>query len=1103
MSRLSLYLLGAPGLELDDQPIDINRRKALALFAYLVLTRQPYRRESLATFLWPDVDQSRALANLSTQLWTLNKACGEGWLEAGEEVIALLPEREVWLDVEQFRKIATAPPAESLISSVTSLSEAAALYRGDFLAGFTLRDSPAFDEWQFFETENLRRELAGILEKLVRCHILLESFESAIPYAQRWLSLDQLHEPAHRELMRLYQWSGQRAAALRQYQQCEMILENELGIGPDEETTALYQDILKHQSRGKSARVQRTVEVPVTPGVIHVPPQTTLFVGREHERDEIAHLLDDPACRLLTLLGPGGIGKTRLSLQMAVDLGAGYPDGAYFVPLAPAEYLLSAFADALKFSPQNGDPKDQLLCYLSEKRLLLITDNFEHLLDSADLLSEILTAAPGVKILATSRERLNLQEEWIYDIQGLPYPPDANVEDFDRYGAVQLFLQSARRVRADFALSGEDRAAVRQICYLVDGMPLGIELATAWLHVLSCPEIAQEIERSLDFLTTNWRNLPARHRSVRAVMQSSWDRLTSQEAHVLSQLSIFRGTFDREAAQAVTGASLPILLALVSKSLLRRTPAGRYEMHELLRQFTAEMLDDPHERDAALNRHAIHYAAFLQHQEPALKGNSQIEALDRIELDTDNIRVAWHWAIDRRNLQIISAMLPGLTMFYMMRSRLLEHKELFLFAVTQFEQESLSEDDQMVFYELKAGLSMAYHQLAEHPAATKIYSEIAPFFAPLDTKELALTFMLLGIVTTWSYVYERGLGKWSQKALHWFEVMEDRWGMALAYRLIGDWIHYGPDGLEPAKQYYQQSFDIAASIGDLWGQGLALKALGSIALAVGDYAEAEQLYRQGRELNHIVGDHGEVVWAMDQLIAILIMQGRYDEAADLAREAMTLARQLGNRSAFAWGTFQLGDIALAAGRYEEASEWYDQSVSLFQVAERLSYVPSWIVSARAALAFWQRDYITAKQMIEENLVWLSRSKTYKVSSESFLMLAISIAALNGDLAMAKHYILKSLKLIRESNFAPDMLMSLAGLGWFLSIIGPQEHALEILLFVCHHPVTPAFARTQSDRLLSDILSTQSPEIVSAAEQRAAAWTKDTLLRAAVDDLRFF
>lgn len=401
-------------------------------------------------------------------------------------------------------------------------------------------------------------------------------------------------------------------------------------------------------------------------------PATTGFVGRESEQAEIIRLLSDPACRLLTLVGPGGIGKTRLAMHASAEKLRNFPHGVYFVGLASVNspgLLATAIAGALKISFHSSDNLDSsLVQYLHEKQLLLVLDNFEHLLEGTKLLTDILEAAAGVKILVTSRERLNVQEEWALVLDGLAFPKNAAHDTLESYSAVQLFVQRARQIQVGFLLA-ENGDAVTAICQRTEGMPLGLELAATWLRAMSCRQIAAEMQGNLDFLTSPLRNVPERHRSLRAVFEQSWSLLTVVERDVLMRLSVFRGGFDREAAEQVAGASLPILAGLVDKSLIRLNPAGRYDLHELVRQYAAGKLLDAGETAAAVESHYDYCLKLAEGAEAHLFGREQVAWFDKLEVELDNLRTALTWSIEtERGLQLATA----LSWFFCERSHWIE-----------------------------------------------------------------------------------------------------------------------------------------------------------------------------------------------------------------------------------------------------------------------------------------------------------------------------------------------------------------------------------------------------------------------------------------------
>ncbi len=417
-----------------------------------------------------------------------------------------------------------------------------------------------------------------------------------------------------------------------------------------------------------------TDKIPRQPATLtHLPNYPLPFVGRQDELTRITDLLRE--CRLLTLVGPGGIGKTRMAVEAARAQMSYFGDGVYFVALAPLsspEPIVTIIGAAmnLNFSEIiNVEPRTQLLKHLRDKHALLVLDNFDELLDGVGLVAEILHSASGVKVLVTSRERLNIQEETLFRVEGMALP-DAT-QTVTENGAVQLFVQCSQRVRPDMPFSEEDLRSVARICELVEGMPLGIVLAAAWVEMLSPREIADEIARSFDFLETDMRNMPSRHRSVRVVFESAWQMLTEAERAVFAKLSIFRGGFTRGGAAAVAGASLPTLMALVNKSLLRREPGGCFEIHELLRQYAAEQLAQLDSADDSRRAHSQYYLNWLQtlNEEDDAPG-------------FENIRVAWHWAVDHDQYDAIENALDSLYEFGTRRSQHWDVLHMFDHAIT-------------------------------------------------------------------------------------------------------------------------------------------------------------------------------------------------------------------------------------------------------------------------------------------------------------------------------------------------------------------------------------------------------------------------------------
>lgn len=550
--------------------------------------------------------------------------------------------------------------------------------------------------------------------------------------------------------------------------------------------------------------------------------QLTPFVGREIEMGTLGRLMADPARRLVTVTGPGGIGKTRLALEFAAQQVERFAGGVLFVPLAAAsaeDGVIAAVADALAFTfSPFGDRRQQLLTYLGGpnlKHMLLLLDNFEHLLDAAPLVSDMLRAAPNLKIIVTSRERLDLSGEIPFDLGGMEVPAFdlATPERALEYGAIRLFVQSAQRVRPGFALQAADVPHVQRICRSVQGMPLGIVLAAAWVEMLSPQEVADEIDMSLDFLESTLRDAPERHRSLRVVFESAWNKLTDTERDTFMKLSIFRGGVARPIAQYVTRASLRTLAALVNKSLLRRDPdSGRYEVHELLRQYAAEQLEASGQAAATRNIHSHYYVSFLAQREADMRGGRrQWDAIKEIDADFENVFTALTWLIQQRNADAVGMALESFFLYCLLAGSFEEAATLLYPAQVQFAPPLRAEPGL-----LWARLAVRA-ELARTPHADRAQIERALAVAQRhdDHTEIAFCLWTLGYVASSTGDYAQAVALMKQ-SLAIYGALDNAFYTGRVMSDIG--LFYGVMGQHgPSTAYLEQSLAIQRAIGDEGG----------------------------------------------------------------------------------------------------------------------------------------------------------------------------------------------------------------------------------------------------------------------------------------------
>jgi predicted ATPase/transcriptional regulator with XRE-family HTH domain len=626
-----------------------------------------------------------------------------------------------------------------------------------------------------------------------------------------------------------------------------------------------------------------------------LPPQFTPLIGRVAELNTLDSLFSNAGLRLATIVGPGGMGKSRLALAVAERQlsTVRFPDGVFFVELVPvdtAEQIATKIANTLDFplvggGRQTRTPRQQVLDHLRAKQLLLILDNCEHLLDGVcDLAVAILAETPGVVLLATSRERLNLRGEQLFPLGGLSAGDAAD--------AVALFVATASRLRPDVIFDAGHLTGVARICALVDGMPLAIELAASWINALTLEEIAAEIAHDLGVLETEAYDMPVRHRSMRAVFDATWQRLDATERDVFAQLAVFRGGCTRVAAQAITGATLRQLHALVGKSLLQHHPErDRYLTHELLRQYAAEQLSaDPHKERAAREQHAAYYLGALAGHGSDLKGARQREALDAIEAESENVRAAWAWATGQRRTDLLAPALEPLGWFYKWRGR----------------------------YE---------EGLAACAAASTALAGIATPEALL-TRAIALgwqsTFTFaLGHIDDAIVLPEQALALLDVPPLSGCDTRATR-AFLLLRRADVTTYH----DAEAATVDTHASLALARSCADPWAVATALLNVAYMLLLSGRDSAALGVFAECSQLLHELGDRLLRVEALAGKSRAARYCGLYPEAARYAEECLDIGRQLDNPALVAQGYSNVGITAWYLGEYTRMCDMVSESLAI-------------------------------------------------------------------------------------------------------------------------------------------------------------------------------
>lgn len=988
--QIVLNLLGQFQLTVDGQPIaGLTSTKLQALIAYLAVEQeQAHSREFLAELLWPDRPSGVARQNLRQTLSRLqralpteiaalltisrNKICfNPGYVSPGY----VSPGYDVQIDftgfvraLEQVRHhqhdqlISCAHCCQKLATAVND-------YRGDFLLGLSC-NSVAFDEWRLFHEERLRQEMLQALDTLVQHHEAAQRWSDVYRFAWRSVEIDPLREVAHQQVMRALAHSGQRKAALDQYLRLTELLHDELGVEPATSTTALYETIRDQQAGlvDVSTVLPGHATAPQTEVPHNLPIQHTPFIGRRQELQRVAERLAQPECHLLTLVGPGGAGKTRLALEAATrqwqKRGHLYPDGIYFVALAAVEdgeQLVTAIAAALKYHfPDDAQTSAQrqaaLIEHLQPMRCLLLLDNYEQLAESTDLLVAMLSEVPQIQLLVTSRVPLHLRAEWLLDIVGLTYPDAADLappaltnewaieaRSVINFEAVQLFSSAACRVLADFTLSEQTAMAIGRLCFLTEGLPLALELAAAQVRTVPVPVLVEAVQQNLDTLATTMRDVPARHRSLRAVFDHSWRLLPPPLQKSFCRLALFRGTFTQEAAIAVTDCTADTLTQLIDYSLLREAEehptTRRYAMHEVLRQYAAEQLQqDIRDEQRTRTAHGNYYMTFVAEMQSAIDSHDTLQAVDMITRELDNIRAGWQWAATHCAETLLQQSISPLQRYFILSGQTEEgghFADSALYAVTAWLDAHIHPVDakrvrvEQLCAELHAMRARLFYKQARYRAGIEHAMQalrIAEACGADHTAALAALYWGICLLNLGEYAETEAkltMALTRARSIAWQKIESD------ALRALGI-LADQQNNLQAARHYYEASLAISQEIDDLRGISASLGNVGSICRQQGDFSAAHRFLGQSLAIHRRIGDRSSEGRTLSMLGELSADLEEYPQAEQYFGEALHILRSLGEEHYAADALVSLGKVYWEQGRSDLAVACWQEAVPIYE-----------------------------------------------------------------------------------------------------------------------------------------------------------------------------
>lgn len=861
---IRLTLFGAPAVAMPGRSVALPMERRGQLLAYLAFKRGWVSRAELSALLWPELPSGAAYANLRKTLHRLQQVDWAPALEAQAGALRVA----VSTDVAGFEEALAAQ----------RLHDAVALRQGELLAGFDDDASPAWSAWLAFERNRLREAWRDAALR----HLAAGPIEpaAAIALATQLLEADPLDEAAVRAQLTWLARSGQTARARQLYREFTARLQAELELAPSAELKAL------HDALGSASASTPGPSPPVAAAAAG-PAAGSAFVGRNVERKQIADLLAQDECRLLCLLGPGGVGKTRLARQAMGELAARFADGAALIPLEDlnaADEIGPRLARELGVPPAgNRDPLEQVIAALGPRRMLLVLDNLEQLAAGAAVVERLLQGCPGLKLIVTSRVRLALAAEWLLPVDGLPCPEPEDADRVESFDAARLFIKAAQRVAPALEPAAE-AAAIVDICRLTGGLPLVLELAAGWTRLLSCAAIAAELQQGTELLRAVDATQPPRHASIQAVFDQSWRLLSAAERDVLARLAVFRGGCSVEAARAVAGAPLPVLGALVDKSLLRKDGA-RLSLHPLVQQMVEAMQPaDGAVLPPARQAHAGYFHRLLRQLRRGAE-NGERETLRRIDADLENCRAAWRWAVTHGEVDALAAGVTTLSQYFEHQCRFAEGLVLLNAALAQPEVQR------------HPGPQALLQAHAAHLESRRDrYAEAAALAAP---------------------------------ALAAAQACQHREAELQCLRVLGT-CALRSGRYDDAQRFYRRALQLAPATVDPQNAADMLNNLAVVASEQGRYDDTLRLAAQSSTLHHQIGDVAGEASGLQVLAITHMSRGEFEPAHAHLTAALALCERHGLVTLRASVLGALVDHARKSGDFAAAERYAQRALELAQ-----------------------------------------------------------------------------------------------------------------------------------------------------------------------------
>lgn len=985
---LEVRLIGAFEIKCDGKPATISSRAGQSLFAYLILNGDtPHRREKLAGMFWPDVADKQARAYLRYELWRIRKA-----LTAKSNVDFLITDNinisfhlsaDDWLDVAQLKNL-------SEDASIDELINALSVFQGELLPGF-------YEDWITVEREHLQSLYEQRITRLLGMFETEQRWNDILEWAERWISVDSASEAAYRALMVAHDALGDRAKVTATYERCVQAL-RELDLEPSEQTRAIV--------------VKRTSK-------LNIPIPLTSFIGREKELRQIADLLSKS--RLVTLTGSGGVGKTRLSIQVVADVLDSFPDGVWFLDLAPvinSTLVPTALATLLKLRESAElSVSDLLINYFRTRRGLIIFDNCEHLIDaSAQLIHLLLTSCEHLSVLATSREALHVSGETPYRVPSLEIlgsEMEPGMEILAKIESVQLFIQRASAISPGFKIDPQNAFVTAQICRRLDGIPLAIELAAARINMLSVQQILARLDDRFRLLTGGARTALPRQQTLRATIDWSYDLLSENERLFLRRLAVFAGGWTLELAEQICADEtilqdeiLDMLAHLVDKSLVAVDEARtgkRYRILETVRQYAREKLFESGEGASMRNKHRDEFLAIIEKVEPELIRGQQKKWMDVLEAEHDNLRAALSWSFENENAEQALRFCGALSFFWDRRRH--------------FTEAVLACKEALACAKQNEGLKM-----------TTWYAFVLTASALfINVTELTWSDPSIRMLLEQAREIYATINSYTSTGPVWASFLLNE-----AYVDVND--------ISSAERCVSELYEKVKTSGYPWGVALAKWSMSDLSLRKGDMVSALALRQESSELFMQIED----VWAAKQVSGFLlwhkVMRGEFEDGIRLAKQDLVFYEDYGDPGGIASCFVTLGIIAREQGQYESARRYFTDAINLGSETGDLGGIV--FAGERDAYLLFLEGKLEAAHAKYQDV--LTRLKDVPNDNEyGFAHARSALVSLREDrFAEARKELAIGLEVLQKTDPEVDIYIAYYGLGELARLEGRYSEAIE-------------------------------------------------------------